>query len=346
MLQSVGARSRGIQRVLLGRLASSGSILCFHGVSAPETSSASTANLSLESILGLLSALDAAAELVPLRTIVDRHAAGKTTAGLAAVTFDDAYASLRGELLAFVRRRQTPITLFATTAADLPRTGFWWDRVDEAFSRVPRARWRSFEEELGLPAAYRAGQPASFGPLRPLRQWVLSEFKGRCPPCLDSALQRLEAEIGHRTHQRPLSLAELTEIATDPLIDVAVHTVTHPVLPLLADHEVKSEIRDCHDALRERMPRALAVLAFPFGLFDDRTVRLAREAGMRMCVSLGDHTLAWSTRFPNGVVPRLSVSAGFSSWKLRLHLMGVIEQVNRILGRSQPAVPILPSTAS
>jgi peptidoglycan/xylan/chitin deacetylase (PgdA/CDA1 family) len=344
--RGVIAPRRGPRRSILERLAPAGSILCFHGIVTPETPSSGVANMSCESVIELLASVRRIGEIVPLREILGRHRKNQSTSGLVAITFDDAYASLHGPLLESVRTTQTPITLFATTDRELPARGFWWDRIDDAFGRTAATRWREFEDSIGLPLPFRRQQPTSLGPLRPLRQWILFEWKGRLPAHVDRALEQLEAEIGFRSRQRPLGAAALAELAADPLVDVAVHTVSHPVLPLLDDGEIAREVRECHQTLHSHIDDVLPVLAFPFGLFDERTARVARDAGMEACVSLGDHTMAWSGRLPAGVVPRLSMSRGLTPWKLRLHLTGAVEQINDFLGRAQPDLPALPSVAS
>ena len=65
---------------------------------------------------------------------------GRSTAGLIAVTFDDAYAAVLTELKDFISRTAVPIAVFAVTDAAMTGSTYWWDRVDDLFPRVtPRA---------------------------------------------------------------------------------------------------------------------------------------------------------------------------------------------------------------
>ena len=188
-----------------------------------------------------------------------------------------------------------------------------------------------------MPDAYRRGQPVEFGPLRPLRQWLLAVHQGRWPEALEPALAALESEAGFRTVQRAMTFEELGRLAVGNEVDFGVHTVSHPVLPLLGDDELAAEIRNCHAELRERLPRVLPVLAIPFGLFDARTARLARQAGMEASLSLGSNSLAHP--LPDEVLPRLSVSRGLTSARLRLRLLGVTTIADRFRGRPVAAYP-------
>jgi peptidoglycan/xylan/chitin deacetylase (PgdA/CDA1 family) len=265
-------------------------------------------------------AVGAVATFVSLRELVERHLSGKGTRGLVAVTFDDAYASVIEDAWPVMQALAVPITLFVVT--DAARTGapFWWDRVDELCARTDPHRWRSFEDECGLPEAFRAGQPAAMGPLRPLRQWILATHRGRWPLALEEPLRRLEVESDYRPSQRPLRFDELDAVMWSPLVDVGVHTVSHAVLPLLPDDEIRREMRAGLDALRERYPRTFPVLAPPFGLYDPRTVSVAKEEGLTACLSLEATGLDDGAR--SSMIPRFCMSARHQPWKAVFYTLG------------------------
>ena len=84
---------------------------------------------------------------------------------------------------------------------------------------------------------------------------------------------------------------ELERLAAIPSVELGVHTVSHPVLPLVPGTEMQQEIAGCYDRLRERFERAVPILAIPFGLYDDRTIRASRAAGMTAALTLGETTL-------------------------------------------------------
>src|SRR5258706_251240 len=158
-----------------------GAILCFHSVTTPESPSRSDIHVSLQKFKSLIAAARGIGHLVPLRDLVRRHFAGRSTAGLISITADDAYASLLGETADFLRREAIPLTVFVVAQAAALGGAFWWDRVDDLFPHVSTSRWRAFEDAAGLPPEYRNRHLAPYGPLRPLRQWILSAFTGRWP---------------------------------------------------------------------------------------------------------------------------------------------------------------------
>lgn len=320
---------------VLGR---GGAILCYHAIDTPEAPAAGVANVPLHEMLESVDLVRHLGEFVPLGELLERHAAGRSTSGLFALTFDDAYASLAKAAAPALVARDVPFTAFVTNAATAAAAAFWWDRVDELFPHVTPVRWHAFEVEIGLPDAFRRGQPAAEGPLRPLRQWMLAAHRGRCSPVVGDALARLEAECGVRTRQRAMTWSELEVFVRLRGVSLGVHTVTHAVLPLLPDDEIAREVADSHRELRERHGDAvLPVLAIPFALFDARTIARARDAGMTASLTLQNLTLAAVGR--TGGVPRLSMTRGSRRHRLLLRAIGIAERLRGRRGDSYPALP-------
>ncbi len=323
-------------------LSTGGSILCYHSLTTPESPSAGVVNLPLAEFENHVALVRDLSRIVPLREILERVKGSRTTAGLTAITFDDAYSSL---LLAreFLDSASVPITVFVVTDAARAGSAYWWDRVDDLFAHTDRPRWDAFEERLDLPRAFRDGQPKALGPLRPLRQWILAEFRGRWPVAFEPILRALEEEAGRRTLHRSMTFAEIELLARLPLVDFGVHTISHAVLPLLADDELRGEIAGCHDELRERALRTLPVLAIPFGICDDRTLRIAHDAGMSISMTVGGRTLG---RFPGRALPRFTITNRERAWKLRLRVTGVADRLRSLRGEPRDAFPELPSPTS
>jgi peptidoglycan/xylan/chitin deacetylase (PgdA/CDA1 family) len=334
-----------IARVPLQRLSTGGAILCYHSVTTPETPAAGAAHVPVEAFKEMIRLVRRLGELAPVSDLVERHAQGRRTAGLVAVTFDDAYASLLTELADFISREGVPVGVFAVTRAAADGATYWWDRIDDAFPRAAAARWRAFEDACGVPESYRRQQPPGEGPLRPLRQWLLAAYAGRWPDRLEGALAALESETGTRTRQRSMTFDELGQVAAIPSVEVGVHTVSHPVLPLLDDRDLAHEIGASYAELRERLGAVLPVLAAPYGLYDARTVQAARAAGLTACLSVSGANLGGAA-VPPHVLPRYCVTSSDTPARLALRLLGWRDRVRRWCRRPLPLYPALPSPTS
>jgi peptidoglycan/xylan/chitin deacetylase (PgdA/CDA1 family) len=321
-----------------------GAILSFHSVTTPALPAAGAAHVSLDAFKDLIRGLRAFGELVPLSEFVRRRMQDRDTSGLIAITLDDAYAALAGEFRDFIASENIPITVFVITRAAEHGARFWWDRIDDLHPRIAPDRWQAFEAACELPESYRSGQPRMYGPLRPLRQWLLATYAGRWPSHLEPALDALEDEAGYRTGHRSMNLDELSALAALPQVEFGVHTLSHPVLPLLSDADLEREIAESHASLRERFPAALPILAVPFGLYDQRTLDAAHRAGMTRSLTLsGDlHELEPARH----ALSRFCVTAGDTWSSLALRLSGLRRFVRSCSGVRPPAYPELPSPSS
>jgi peptidoglycan/xylan/chitin deacetylase (PgdA/CDA1 family) len=321
-----------------------GAILCFHSLTTPERPADGDAHVPLAFFKSAVRIARFLGEIVSLDTLVRRHRAGTSTSGLIALTFDDAYAALGGECAEFIAAEDVPVTVFVTTDATGGGRPFWWDRVDDSFRRVAPSTWRSFEQACGLPEEYRRQQPADFGPLRPLRQWILARHAGRWPAALEPALEALEADAGVRTRHRAMTFSELDALARIPTVDLGVHTVSHPVLPLLGDEDLRREIVQCYATLRHRFARALPILAVPFALYDRRTIDIARAAGMTASLSLSGTTVRDGAAA--GALPRLCITRQDTLPRLAFRMAGLRDAISAWRGRHPAAYPDLPSAAT
>jgi peptidoglycan/xylan/chitin deacetylase (PgdA/CDA1 family) len=321
-----------------------GAILCLHSVTTHALPAEGTAHVSMEAFKSYVRVSRRVGEIVPLGELVRRHAEGKNTGGLIALTFDDAYAALRTELSTFLSREAVPVATFVVTQAAATGAKYWWDRIEDVRPQVATDRWRAFEASCGVPEAYRRGQPSSFGPLRPLRQWLLATYAGRWPDRLEPELAALEQEVGAQTRHRSMMFDELADLVKNAPVEVGVHTVSHPVLPLLSDADLTREVTGCFSALRERFATALPILSIPFGLYDDRTIRVARSGGMAACLTLGGTLL--NGQRDRYALPRLCLNRGDTSARLGLRLFRVTDRLRRYIGARPETQPALPSATS
>jgi peptidoglycan/xylan/chitin deacetylase (PgdA/CDA1 family) len=295
----------------------------------------------LEAVVVMIQRLGA---IVPLQELVARYVARRSTAGLVSLTSDDAYVSLLAAE-PFLRRSGVPLTVFAVSGALTTGQRFWWDRLDDLVGRALPERWRRFEDECGLPAAYRQGQPPTEGPTRPLRQWILAEHSGRMTKSLEESFSRLEEELGGATPQRSMTEPELAGFLARTGAQLGVHTASHAALPFLRDDDLVAEVRQGHGALRSRFGNVLPYLAVPFGLFDARTLRLAAQAGMTVSLTLAGSGLDRPFT-PDLGLPRLCVVREHGPGILTLKASGAAAFLSRARGRVPSLYPVLPSATT
>jgi peptidoglycan/xylan/chitin deacetylase (PgdA/CDA1 family) len=142
---------------------------------------------------------------------------------------------------------------------------------------------------------------------------------------LDKLLEALEhaerdAGVDSRSlRDRYLTVADLAEVARDPLATVASHTHRHPILSHLGAADLSAEIGSGLDALRQACRTPIEFFAYPNGKrrdYDERVVASLREAGIRAAVTTAQRPLRGDDDAM--ALPRLGVSEGDSIAKLDL----------------------------
>lgn len=319
-------------------MARGATILCFHGIRGagqPDGGGIHVGERYLRDAIALAKRLGT---VVPLRELIMRARADQTTAGLVALTFDDACLSVAAVAAPIVRATGTHATVFAVREASESGTPFWWDRLSQLAPLLTAAEWHALFDALDAPPTVAVGHD----PGRLARDAVIARHRGALPPAAHNLLSAAETQYGVAgQYDRAMTTAELAALAAEAHIDVGVHTTTHRALPLLSDAEIDSEIRDCHDWLRDALQQVLPVLAIPYGLRDERTAPLAGRAGMDAVLRIAPRNVG--RQWDEQGLPRFSMSERRSGWKLGAALLGAYDWVYASGFRTGPGDPPMPA---
>jgi peptidoglycan/xylan/chitin deacetylase (PgdA/CDA1 family) len=297
----------------LNRLLGSGGIVAYHDVTRVPFSPAT--HVTVDAFAKQLEFLVSEGyQIVRLRELIERRCAGRSVRRCVALTFDDAYLGVLEHALPVLERFAAPATVFVATGFAASSGGggerYWWDRLEWIVSRA--------ECNGGGAAALRTlGLALSTASSDEVRAELIARGAGRLTGSVETALSALEQRAG-RVAERSLTETELHELARSELIDFGCHTVSHPALPLLSEDEQRREIRQSYTWLADRLPRVCEFLAYPYGLYDSRTVQAAREAGMEAAFSIEGR--AGGARFELFACPRIGMAEvnSLSSLALRL----------------------------
>jgi peptidoglycan/xylan/chitin deacetylase (PgdA/CDA1 family) len=223
-------------------------ILCYHNVVAgDQTGGDPELHMPVERFEWQMRWLAERYEVVSLRELAQRLATGGRLKKVAAITFDDGYASVYDHAVPVLRALGLPATIFVVAEAPGTREGFWWDHRGVVASLTPALR----------------------------EQW-LSRLQGDSDAILSEVDPR--RSIPFEPALRPADWSTIAN-ATAFGIDVGAHSASHRALTMLSDAEIDREVT----ASREIIHRASHVcpdfFAYPYGLWDSRSCAAVRRAG-------------------------------------------------------------------
>jgi len=308
-----------------------GAILCYHGITGGNLVSRPAFHVPVEQFASDVALLQSLGTIVPLADLLARVEAGRPTRGLFAITFDDAYTGVLDLALPVLRHAGAPASVFAVSGALTGGGKFWWDRIEDLEPHLSAPQWLAFAATFGLGAAGTAPT------LTDIRNAILAHGAGRLSAGQESALERAEHTAGFSTAMRSLTAGALQRLASDPLVSVGPHTVTHAALATLGSDEVVDEVAGSMGVLRDLGVAPVAALAVPYGAGDDRTVALARQAGMRWCLGVAPRTLAGAVAARP--VQRFVMSVNRRGWRFRAQVLGITDLAKGMLGRPEPDWP-------
>ncbi len=82
-----------------------------------------------------------------------------------------------------------------------------------------------------------------------------------------------------------LLASQVQELAQDPLIEIAAHTVHHYWLKNLKLQTVSAEVFQSRIMLQDLIKKPVVSFAYPYGAFDSQSAEVVRDAGFRTSVS-------------------------------------------------------------
>ena len=237
---------------------------------------------------GHIEALDVALDLSPAARVARRRP-------VFALTFDDGYVDNLFNALPLLERRDAPATVFIATGL-IGQPAFWWDVLAD-LALASGSSGNELAEaavKLGLVTGAETAEPHE-------RDWrsvhdQLHTALIQLPPTdIMALLQGLSSEVGIAVpprDERPVTVDELVQLASHPLVTIGVHSVNHRRLTLLDDEAVRTEIVDAASRLCELLGPGRRVLAYPFGAASAATADVARSAGFIHAVTTDSRPIA------------------------------------------------------
>ncbi|HWM19847.1 MAG TPA: polysaccharide deacetylase family protein [Ilumatobacteraceae bacterium] len=239
-----------------------------------------------------------------------------------AMTFDDGYVDNLRHAVELLERHDATATVFVATGY-LDRPSFWWD-VFASFvleSRATPAGLVRTAERIGLITAAQAAETVGCDRLV-VHDQLYEALVRRPNEEILAILDEMADDAGvvlPTPVQRPLTTAELVELASHPLVTIGAHTASHPRLTCLTPEERRAEILEGDQRLNELIGRQSRVFAYPYGNTDAAVTDVVRQCGFRYAVTTEPRWVG--LREDPLLLPRLPVpdldDASFRDWLWR-----------------------------
>lgn len=229
-----------------------------------------------------------------------------------AVTFDDGYSCVR-EIAPLLQSLGVRATVFLPV--DLIGTGkpFWWDELEEIVLTCEASTLSLDGKEVAIApvTANDVRWLPRTEPNTPRKsgfQEILTRVTRKKPSERESIMDELRSQVRRPCeappYKQPLRPEEVREIAGGG-VEFGSHTRAHPWLPDLSLEEQRQEIHGSVERLHALTGTRPTAFAYPYGVWDKRSLRLVEEAGFNCACTVGGRSV--STRSHHLALPRVRV---------------------------------------
>jgi len=241
-------------------------VLTLHRLDCPHGLPASTIETSLRFLLGQKYRFVKPEEL--LQTGVQGR--------MAMLTVDDGHMEVYSTLYPLIRSLQIPLVVCVTTDFALRNQWLWFDKHHWITAQIGAMR----QHHNKLTTENLKAQ----GSKKELNEYLKTLSTERRDAEIDKLARDHGVTIPPSPEEgfRPMSKSHLKEMLASGLVDLASHTVTHPIMTKLSDEQLHFELRQSKKELEDLYGRMPKSFCYPNGLpgdFDTRTRQAIAEAG-------------------------------------------------------------------
>lgn len=295
-------------------------ILMYHRIAQPPVDPWGLA-VRLEHFEQHLAVLRRSRQPMRMSEFFDRLTRGTLPGNAVAVTFDDGYADNLREAKPRLAAHGVPATVFVTTGSVGQLVEYWWDEL----ARGILMRDHSLDSELSIggelcrlvfPEREGAGrgtpwhaweQPRTEREAAYLAVWrrLRTASHDERVAVMDRLRDLLDTPAPD-PNDLPMTPDEVTDLASDGLIEIGAHTVTHPVLPALDPGERRREILESKLDCERLSGQATTGFAYPHGALDDDSCAAVQESGFAWACSTRSAVVS-GRDYDRYALPRLCV---------------------------------------
>ena len=311
----------GAHRLFRPVFAGIGSILMLHHVRPPRDTSFQP-NSHLEVAPNFLRAVlvHLRARGIDIITVDELHrrmTARDFSRRFACFTFDDGYRDNRDFALPIMREFDAPFTVYVTSDFAQGEGNLWWVLLETVIARATTVEADIDGSTVRIDTSTLAAKYAAF---ERLHDW-LRALPGRDDPAREIGKLCTRHNVDPTAICRELCMSwdELKPFATEPLVGIGAHTVTHCNLAQQPAEIANQEMTTSRARIESAIQRPVQHFAYPYGdrlAAGPREFALAKAAGFKTAVTTRPGMMfPESAEYPTAL-PRISLNGNYQDERL------------------------------
>jgi peptidoglycan/xylan/chitin deacetylase (PgdA/CDA1 family) len=203
------------------------------------------------------------------------------------LTFDDGYADNLWYAKPLLEKYELPATVFITSGSLNNPAEFWWDELERTLLQP-----QTLPKHLQLRVQDRLyGWPITNQDDRQLAYMAIHQIlKPLKPSDRNQAMRDLfawaDVDSKARPDYRPLTEAELIQLAQSEFVDIGAHSMTHPLLATMSPADQKAEIAGSRQKLKAILGSHVNTFSYPNGNLASETVEIVKATGFEAALTI------------------------------------------------------------
>jgi peptidoglycan/xylan/chitin deacetylase (PgdA/CDA1 family) len=250
----------------------------------------------------------------------------------AVFTFDDGYLDNLTLALPIFREFQAPFSVFPITGIADGDDAPWWVIAEWLILHSDAISLSGDGSALELPSKTPQEKMTAFDEVA---RWGYQNPK-ELVRALAVACEALSMPLKTITNNSMLSWDQMREMQRDPLVTFGVHTVSHLGLTTLPEEQAIADVAVAQERLRTELRTPIRHIAYPFGWYGDREIRIAKDLNFEVGVTVERGTVRSKHSNHLLALPRImpSMSAhGNSMGFVRTSVYGVWNDVINLISK-------------
>jgi peptidoglycan/xylan/chitin deacetylase (PgdA/CDA1 family) len=225
-------------------------------------------------------------EIITLDELHLRLIEGNFSRRFACFTFDDGYRDNRDFALPVMREFDAPFSIFVTSDFAEGSGRLWWVALERVIANAS-----AIDVTIdGMPTRLDAASgPAKLAAFRRLHDW-LRALPGQQDVAREMSALCARYGVDEAAICRELCMTwnELKQLATEPLVTIGAHSISHCNLAQQREERARSEITESRARIEAALQRPVLHMAYPYGdraAAGPREFALAAAAGFKIAVT-------------------------------------------------------------
>ena len=234
----------------------------------------------------------------------------------ACFTFDDGYRDNRDYALPVMREFNAPFTVFVTSDFAEGRGRLWWIALEMVIAKASTINVVIGGTPARFDTGTVAGKQAAF---ERLHHWLRSLSEHDVKREIDALCARQGVDQARICSDLCMSWDELKEFASDPLVTIGAHSITHCNLAKQSMEMASHEMSTSRARIESALQREVVHLAYPYGdkiAAGPREFELARNAGYKTAVTTRPGMIFSESGRHLTALPRVSLNGNYQDARI------------------------------